>query len=660
MSNLLRYLVLPPEISDFERAFLARLNKVALVFFWMHLPVFVGVAALAGTSMTLAGLLTGAVLIGPTLAYRAIRNPRTMALVSGVTAMALGGVLVFAGQGPMQIEMHFYFFVLIALLAVFGNPLAVLAAAVTVALHHLVLWLVAMAAVFNYDASPWAVAVHAAFVVLEAIGACFVARSFFDNVIGLERIVAARTRDLDTRNRELKVVLDNVGQGFITVDRAGRVVSEPSKIVGTWFGSVAIGAALWDVVYADDAAGREWMRVSWDSLVEGFLPLELAVDQLPRAKAHGGRHLRFAYHAIGEPEHPDQFVVVVTDATAQVERERVESDQREILAAIERAGRDHCGFVEFIAEAGRLVVETVGDEGAPSAEARRRVHTLKGNTAMFGVASVSKKCHELEARMNEDDAPLSEVDRRELGDSWQGYRNRVSSLLGAGREGMVVIERAELDAVLAETRSVVERTTFDRMRAWRHEPTARRLEGIGHQARALAGRLGKAAPNIVVEDHGLRLDSERWAPFWSAFVHAARNAVDHGLESADERVERGKPEVGTLILRTRQDEHGVVIELIDDGRGVDWDAVAGRASSLGVRAGTRSERFEALFVDGVSTRAEATETSGRGIGMSAMRAAAEAMGGTIELASAPGTGTTLTFTVPHALAFRSQPMPRVA
>src|SRR5205823_7385778 len=109
----------------------------------------------------------------------------------------------------------------IAMLAVFGNPSVIIAAAVTVALHHLVLWFALPQSVFNYDAPVWVVAVHAAFVVLESVAACFIARSFFDNVIGLERIVRARTAELDRRNRDMRLVLDNVGQGFATVDAAG-------------------------------------------------------------------------------------------------------------------------------------------------------------------------------------------------------------------------------------------------------------------------------------------------------------------------------------------------------------------------------------------------------------------------------------------------------
>src|SRR6185436_9149491 len=176
MRWLFSYLILPREITAFEHAYLRRINRIALGFFYLHWPVFVAVAWLAGTSMAQAAVLTPLVLLGPTIAYATFTNPRLLSVTYGFTAMVMGGLLVHFGQGPMQIDMHFYFFVLIALLSVFGNPAAIITAAVTVALHHLVVWLLLPASVFNYEASVWAVVVHAAFVVLESIAAIFVAR----------------------------------------------------------------------------------------------------------------------------------------------------------------------------------------------------------------------------------------------------------------------------------------------------------------------------------------------------------------------------------------------------------------------------------------------------------------------------------------------------
>lgn len=106
--TLMSTLLLPPTITPFERAYLARMNKVALGFFWAHLLVLPAVGALSGVGAFEGLLLTLGVLVGPTVAARSLQNPRHVSLVMGVASMAMGGVLVHLGQGSVQIEMHFY------------------------------------------------------------------------------------------------------------------------------------------------------------------------------------------------------------------------------------------------------------------------------------------------------------------------------------------------------------------------------------------------------------------------------------------------------------------------------------------------------------------------------------------------------------------------
>jgi len=221
MQRLMNYLILPREISEFERGYLRRLNRIALVFFYFHLPAFIGVAVLAKTNIAQAAVLTALALVGPTLAYFTFGNPRLVSMTYGFTAMVMGGLLVHFGQGPMQIEMHFYFFVLIAILAVFANPLVVVIAAVTVAGHHLVLWLVIPASVFNYEASLWTIVVHSAFVALDAVAAVFVARSFFNDLTQTNRAL------VDSRDLQQRVSAENAETQHNIVDLL-KVVSEAS------------------------------------------------------------------------------------------------------------------------------------------------------------------------------------------------------------------------------------------------------------------------------------------------------------------------------------------------------------------------------------------------------------------------------------------------
>jgi two-component system chemotaxis sensor kinase CheA len=179
--------------------------------------------------------------------------------------------------------------------------------------------------------------------------------------------------------------------------------------------------------------------------------------------------------------------------------------------------------------------------------------------------------------------------------------------------------------------------------SWLHDPVARRLERLGQQAAAVAARLGRPAPSIAIETDGLRVAGDGWSPFWASMVHVVRNAVDHGIEPADERVRAGKPAAGHLELRGRREGRTLVFSVRDDGRGIDWEAVRARALTFGMPAGSRPDLIEALFADGLSTRSEASEMSGRGVGLGALRQVVRDLGGAVDVESEPGRGTTFRF-----------------
>ena len=108
----------------------------------------------------------------------------------------------------------------------------------------------------------------------------FLARSFFDNVIGLEKIVQKRTEQLVAKNRDLRLVLDNVAQALMTINLDGELSNERSAVVNQWFEGVE-GDCLADLFAHADANLAEWFELGLESLRDGFLPLELCIEQLP-------------------------------------------------------------------------------------------------------------------------------------------------------------------------------------------------------------------------------------------------------------------------------------------------------------------------------------------------------------------------------------------
>jgi len=137
-------------------------------------------------------------------------------------------------------------------------------------------------------------------------------------------------------------------------------------------------------------------------------------------------------------------------------------------------------------------------------------------------------------------------------------------------------------------------------------------------------------------------------------MHVVRNAFDHAIEPADERRTAGKPAQGTIRIEASQRGNHVVIEVSDDGRGIDPERVRARAVERGLVAPdevlSRREMLDLVFEPGLSTRDAVTETSGRGVGMDVVKSNLTALGGVVDLRSRPGEGTTVSLTLPITLA----------
>ena len=647
LNAILAYLILPQEISSFERSYLARINRIALAVVLAHLVVIPAVAAACGTSVLRAILYTAFVAAGPLLAQRTLHNPRHLGRVIGFTAMILCGLLIHFGQGPMQIEMHFSIFVFVALLAVYADPLVIIVAAVTVAAHHGLVYALFPRSVFNYEASAWTVVVHATFVVVESIAAVFVARSFFDSVIGLEKIVAQRTGELAAKNLEMALVLGNLAQGFLVVDADGAMARGRSAVLGEWLGESQPDERFWDYLARVDATVAAWLEVGWPEVFDGFLPLELMIDQLPKLVTAGKRVLSLSYRRIEDTT--PKMLVILSDATAARERERAEAEQAQLQAGCSLLLKDRTTFRDFLQEGDELV-EAIRSAADPrSRSARRHLHTLKGNTAAFGLGRLSEQCHLLEELFETHETSLLVDERAELGESWVRLATTFRGILGDLASHRLEVERDEHKVVVDMLEdNAPSAAVLTIVASWVDASAARRLEQLADHGRALAGRLGKGPVAITVDAGNVRFDADRMREVSGALVHVVRNAIDHGLESVLERRRAGKDETGRIALRARSMDGAVRVEIEDDGAGIDWEKLEERARAKGLPWDSETDRFDALFADGVSSRDEATATSGRGVGLAALRSAVRDVGGLLEVTTARGKGTQVTVTVPAA------------
>lgn len=451
------------------------------------------------------------------------------------------------------------------------------------------------------------------------------------------------------RNRDLRMVLDNVDQAFLTADAAGILAGERSSVCDTWFEPAAEGQTLWSLLGGLAPETAAMLELSWEELWQDILPLELVLDQLPGRFEAEGRTFGIAYKPIFGGGALRSVLVIITELTAEIERERAEQAQREIVELYQRLMRDRSGFLEFVEEAGNLVSAVAGAGGLAGPELARALHTLKGNCGLYGVTTMAALCHELEQRLEDAPETFDAQARESLSAAWSSIMGRLDGMLGERSADVIEVERAEYERLARAVRAQVSHPELaEIIDPWDRVPTAAHLRRLGEQAQALARRLGKGEIAVEMHDHGHRVDADAWRPFWSALVHVIRNCVDHGIERPEVRRASGKPAQGSVQLATFVEGETFVVSVSDDGAGIDWNEVEARAGRAGLPRANRRDLERALFADGVSTRDEVTDVSGRGVGLAAVLAVVEGFGGRVVVRSQPGAGTTFEFRTPVA------------
>ncbi|MFP4250085.1 MAG: chemotaxis protein CheW [Armatimonadota bacterium] len=201
--------------------------------------------------------------------------------------------------------------------------------------------------------------------------------------------------------------------------------------------------------------------------------------------------------------------------------------------------------------------------------------------------------------------------------------------------------------------SKITRELQDVSMSLRMVPLSSIFQRMARLVRDLARKSGKQI-NLVTEGEDTEIDRNMVEAISDPLLHMVRNAVDHGIEPSEARREAGKPETGTVALRAYHAAGSVVIELEDDGKGLDRDRIYAKAVRNGViDEGAQlsdEEVYRLIFAAGLSTAEQVTDISGRGVGMDVVRRNIEAMRGRIDIASTPGEGTVFTVRVPLTLA----------
>lgn len=226
-------------------------------------------------------------------------------------------------------------------------------------------------------------------------------------------------------------------------------------------------------------------------------------------------------------------------------------------------------------------------------------------------------------------------------------RNELARRLRDGEtESATEVAFERLSTCIAEMRDAITRTRMARVETL--------FAALPRMVRDVSAELGKQV-QLEIDGGDVELDREMIEMIRDPLTHIVRNAIDHGIEDAEGRLRASKPLAGRLHVSARQAGNQILIEVIDDGRGIDGEQLAEKAVMLGLlpaekAAGLSLDRkIDLIFEPGLTTARHVTAISGRGVGMDVVRANVEKIGGLIELDSRPGLGVRITLRVPLTL-----------
>lgn len=242
------------------------------------------------------------------------------------------------------------------------------------------------------------------------------------------------------------------------------------------------------------------------------------------------------------------------------------------------------------------------------------------------------------ARLERGVRRVTEFHGNGIAEELQGVTERISRIVG------------QLQEALTRTRMVPLSVVFGR---------------FPRLVRELARSMGKRV-QLRIEGEDTEVDRALVEKLNECLVHLVRNALDHGIEPPDERIASGKPPEGVVELMASQSEGSVIVVVRDDGRGIDPDKVRRKAVERGwlseeqAAALSDDDALRLIFRPGFSTKEQVSEVSGRGVGMDVVKNALEQIGGTVDIQSTVGGGTTVTLRLPLTLAIIPALLVRVA
>lgn len=472
-------------------------------------------------------------------------------------------------------------------------------------------------------------------------------------------------------------LLDHAEQGFLWFGSDLMIRNEVSYQCLQIFDRHIGGIRFLDLIapYFDENR-IEVFRMAFDSYFRNNNPVTDTVYLmlLPSDCVIGERNIHFQYKRI-EGDQQKAVMVIMNDITDKIALERaMEADrykqrllikafgcQPQIKRMIDEFRELFCGgFRNFFTN------DSTFQENLN--ELFRVVHTYKGDFAQYGFDAAADKLHVLEDELSAFiNAPTEKgvealeqlLSRANTEEILHADLQVVADFLGSGyfdKSEVISVPKSrliDLENQLRTAQVLHKAEVISLIRSLRNKSVKDCLAQYGDYIEYLSGRVAKSVPIILVEGDDVEIDSDRFDPFLHSLIHLFRNCMDHGIETDEERVQRGKNQQGMIRCSVSiRDEQHFELRIADDGRGVDTEKLKSKVLERDLYTAEQLTEMDQdaicslMFEDYVSTKDDVSSLSGRGVGMSAVKNSCSKLGGKIRVETRLGKGTAFIMAFP--------------
>lgn len=377
----------------------------------------------------------------------------------------------------------------------------------------------------------------------------------------------------------------------------------------------------------------------------------------------GGHFLTARYRLLKN----GNLMIVLNDTTTERELQaQIEREQLRLRFVVD-ALKNRNDFLTAISDFRQFLANFTGvlfESHVPLTEIRselfRSVHTFKGIFSQFNFQALPTVLHNFESVLANVPNVFDKLTLEQLFLEFKpNLLNKLEDDLATIRQilGADFLEHQTIYPISEESLQEIERKianlpaeqaileVMQFLRKIRYKPFRELINTYPEYTLQLAKRMDKILAPFAINGGEFKVDSGYFSAFCKSLIHVFRNAIDHGIESPEERLMTGKNEQGTINCSIQQDGNYILITITDDGCGINREKLIAVAAERGIN--WQGDPCELIFAEALSTREEITDLSGRGIGLAAVRAELIKLNGHIVIDSIPNQGTTLRFYLPH-------------